>query len=29
VRRRYKVIVDQPDVIIADLANPETHWNAN
>jgi 4-amino-4-deoxy-L-arabinose transferase-like glycosyltransferase len=29
VRRRYKVIVDLPDVIIADLADCETHWNAN
>jgi hypothetical protein len=29
VRRRYKVIVDRPDVIIADLADSETHWNAN
>jgi Dolichyl-phosphate-mannose-protein mannosyltransferase len=29
VRRRYKVIVDEPDVIIAELANSETHWNAN
>jgi hypothetical protein len=29
VRRRYKVIVDHPDVIIADLADSETHWNAN
>ena len=23
------VIVDHPDVIIADLADSETHWNAN
>ncbi len=29
VRRRYKVIVDRPDVIIADLTDSETHWNAN
>ena len=29
VRRRYKVIVDRPDVIIAELADSETHWNAN
>ncbi len=29
VRRRYKVIVDRPDVIIADLADSEMHWNAN
>jgi 4-amino-4-deoxy-L-arabinose transferase-like glycosyltransferase len=28
VRRRYKVIVDHPDVIIADLADCEEHWNA-
>ncbi len=29
VRRRYKVIVDRPDVIIADLADSGMHWNAN
>ena len=29
VRRRYKVIVDSPEVIIADLADSGTHWNAN
>ena len=29
IRRRYKVIVDRPDVIIANLADSETHWNAN
>jgi hypothetical protein len=29
VRRRYKVIVDRPDVIIADLADSEMHWNGN
>jgi Dolichyl-phosphate-mannose-protein mannosyltransferase len=29
VRRRYKVIVDCPDVIIAELADSETYWNAN
>ena len=29
VRRRYKVIVDSPEVIIADLSDSETHWNAN
>jgi 4-amino-4-deoxy-L-arabinose transferase-like glycosyltransferase len=29
VRRRYKVIVDSPEVIIADLAGSEMHWNAN
>ena len=29
VRRRYKVIVDRPEVIIADLADSEMHWNAN
>jgi hypothetical protein len=29
VRRRYKVIMDGPDAIIADLAESETHWNAN
>jgi Dolichyl-phosphate-mannose-protein mannosyltransferase len=29
VRRRYKVIVDSPEVIIADLVGSETHWNAN
>jgi len=29
LRRRYKVIVDRPEVIIADLADFEMHWNAN
>jgi hypothetical protein len=29
VRRRYKVIVDRPDVIIADLVDSGMHWNAN
>jgi hypothetical protein len=29
VRRRYKVIVDSPEVIIADLVDSEMHWNAN
>ena len=29
VRRRYKVIVDRPEVIIADLADSGMHWNAN
>jgi Dolichyl-phosphate-mannose-protein mannosyltransferase len=29
VRERYKVIVDSPDVLIADLSNSGTHWNAN
>ena len=29
VRQRYKVIVDGPEAIIADLADSETHWNAN
>jgi hypothetical protein len=29
IRRRYKVIVDRPDVIIADLADSEVHWNGN
>jgi hypothetical protein len=29
VRRRYKVIVDRCEVIIADLTAPETHPNAN
>ena len=29
VRRRYKVIVDSPEVIIAELSNSGTHWNAN
>jgi hypothetical protein len=29
LRRRYKVIVDRPEVIIADLADSEMHWNAN
>jgi hypothetical protein len=29
VRRRYKVIVDSPEVIIADLTDSGTHWNAN
>jgi hypothetical protein len=29
IRQRYKVIVDRPDVIIADLADSEIHWNAN
>ena len=29
VRQRYKVIVDRPEVIIADLADSEMHWNAN
>jgi Dolichyl-phosphate-mannose-protein mannosyltransferase len=29
VRQRYKVIVDGPEVIIADLADSEMHWNAN
>jgi Dolichyl-phosphate-mannose-protein mannosyltransferase len=29
VRRRYKVMVDTPEVIIAELADPEVHWNAN
>ncbi len=29
VRERYKVIVDTPDVLIADLSNSGTHWNAN
>jgi Dolichyl-phosphate-mannose-protein mannosyltransferase len=29
VRRRYKVIVDSPEVLIADLSDPGTHWHAN
>ncbi len=29
VRRRYKVLVDRPTVIIAELVDSETHWNAN
>jgi hypothetical protein len=29
VRRRYKVIVDSPEVLIADLSISGTHWNAN
>jgi hypothetical protein len=29
VRRRYKVIVDRPDVIIAELVDSEIRWNAN
>jgi hypothetical protein len=29
VRRRYKVIVDLPEIIIADLADSGMHWNAN
>jgi hypothetical protein len=29
VRRRYKVIVDCPEVIIADLVDSEMHWHAN
>jgi len=29
VRRRYKVIVDRPEVIIADLVDSGMHWNAN
>jgi 4-amino-4-deoxy-L-arabinose transferase-like glycosyltransferase len=29
IRRRYKVIVDRPDVVIADLSTPGVHWNAN
>ena len=29
IRQRYKVIVDRPEVIIADLADSEIHWNAN
>jgi hypothetical protein len=29
VRRRYKVIVDRPDVIIADLSDYEVRWNGN
>lgn len=29
VRRRYKVIVDTPEVLIADLSHSGTHWNAN
>lgn len=29
VRRRYKVIVDCPEVIIAELPGPEIYWNAN
>ena len=29
IRRRYKVIVDCPEVIIADLAGSEIYWNAN
>jgi len=29
VRRRYKVIVDRPEVIIADLVDSRTHWDAN
>ncbi len=29
VRRRYKVIVDSPEVLIADLSDSGTHWNAN
>jgi Dolichyl-phosphate-mannose-protein mannosyltransferase len=28
VRRRYKVIVDRPDCLIADLADFEVNWNA-
>jgi 4-amino-4-deoxy-L-arabinose transferase-like glycosyltransferase len=29
VRRRYKVMVDTTEVFIAELADPEVHWNAN
>ncbi len=29
VRRRYKVIVDRPNVIIAELSDSEVRWNAN
>jgi hypothetical protein len=29
VRRRYKVLVDTRDVIIADLVDPEVRWHAN
>jgi hypothetical protein len=29
IRRRYKVVVDRADVIIADLANAEMRGNAN
>lgn len=29
IRQRYKVIVDRPEVIIADLADSEMHWHAN
>jgi hypothetical protein len=29
VRQRYKVIVDRPEVIIADLVDSGMHWNAN
>ncbi len=29
VRRRYKVLVDTREVIIADLADPEVRWHAN
>jgi 4-amino-4-deoxy-L-arabinose transferase-like glycosyltransferase len=29
IRRRYKVIVDSPHVLIADLSAPGAHWNAN
>ena len=29
VRRRYKVIVDSPEVFIADLSDSGTYWNAN
>ena len=29
VRRRYKVIVDSPEVLIAELSDSGTHWNAN
>src|SRR5262249_24193818 len=29
VRQRYKVIVDRPDVVIADLSTAGVHWNAN
>jgi hypothetical protein len=29
VRQRYKVIVDSPEVLIAELSDSGTHWNAN
>jgi 4-amino-4-deoxy-L-arabinose transferase-like glycosyltransferase len=29
VRRRYKVIVDRPDAVVADLSISGVHWNAN